>query len=607
MNSFLCTEFDVSNIQGILTMLRHFALCVDYKKQMMKSSNDHSNDIESQEKKVLDNLRDLNDPLRKRQVAKSSFDIEGENGVHPTTTEDNEEINQLQIRYSKRRRNSFSTTRTQTHNDMIRGESCGRRLSESHINESKIKANYTGKLVARDSHSVATLYNNSPSITPAISYHSLKPHSDEQVSKSDSYRVGVSPSIIDQHDTNRQTSNIDGTIGFNENLQHHINTIGVNHTLPYITIEVGEQAPVLSSSENFPEVRRSTSPLDHMVFSLPPTPPTLTNLVLNHLTRSSDHLLSLLTLQNISRWTAIDPLIASNPFARDLLVQETMQNPSMSRFSLPFGSPFRNIYIPPWFDTLALLNVNEPLILRSWFERLSTSHGIPIPHSIVADEENHSNLITSHASRVQHTDGVHASNITRQNINGTEPVFISSYRTLQHLLGTESTGIMVPQCLPFTLALPDDTRKLSSLQVLLRQQIEFFSASEDDLLTHARGRNKPITLKQVGIRCRHCANLALKRRKKGSVYFPFTLLGIYQAAQNMASTHFTKDNCNENLSEIKSMITLRLGCKSSVGSGKEFWADAARILGLLDTELGIRFIRDLVADSEQTRHEAALR
>jgi hypothetical protein len=577
---------------------------------MMKSSNDHSNDFESQEKKVLDNLHDLNDPLRKRQVAKSSFDNEGENGAHPTTTEDSKDISQLQIRYSKRRRNSFSTTRTQTHNDVIMGESCGRRLSEPHINESKIKAsipnlaNYAEKLVARDPHSVATPYNNSPSITPAISYHSLKQHSDEKVPKSDSYRVGVSPSIIDQQDTNRQTRNIESTIDFNENLQHHINTFGVNHTLPYITIEVEEQAPVLSSSEVFPEIRRSTSPLDHMVLSLPLTPPTLTNLVLNHLTRSSDHLLSLLTLQNISRWTAIDPLIASNPFARNLLVQETI---SMSRFSLPYGSPFRNIYIPPWLDTLALLNVNEPLILRSWFERLHASHGIPITNSIVANEENNSNLITSHASRVQHTDGVHPSNITRQDINGTETVFISSYRTLQHLLGTESTGIRVPQCLPFTLALPDDTRKLSSLQVLLRQQIEFFSASEDDLLTHARGRNKPITLKQVGIRCRHCANLALKRRKKGSVYFPFTLLGIYQAAQNMASTHFTKDNCNENLSEIKSMITQRLGCKSSVGSGKEFWADAARILGLLDTELGIRFIRDLVADSEQTRHEAALR
>jgi hypothetical protein len=217
----------------------------------------------------------------------------------------------------------------------------------------------------------------------------------------------------------------------------------------------------------------------------------------------------------------------------------------------------------------------------------------------VAYEENLSSLLPSHALGVQDTNGVQASNITRQDSNGSTPEFLSSCRTLQHMLGAESIGGRVPHCLPFIVALPDDPRKLSSLQVLLRQQIEFFSASEDDVLTHARGRNKPITLKQVGIRCKHCANFTLTRRKKGSVYFPFSLLGIYQAAQNMASTHFIKDNCNENLSEIKLMILQRMGRKSTVGSGKEFWAGAACSQGLLDTDLGIRFIRDLVADNEQ--------
>ena len=126
-------------------------------------------------------------------------------------------------------------------------------------------------------------------------------------------------------------------------------------------------------------------------------------------------------------------------------------------------------------------------------------------------------------------------------------------------------------------------------------------------MSHARGRNKPISLKQVGIRCKHCASLTMSCRKKGSVYFPFTLLGIYQAAQNMASTHFLQENDNENHSQVRLMMIQCMRRKSMLGSGKEFWADAARNVGLLDTTLGIRFIRDLVADSERTHLECILR
>jgi hypothetical protein len=183
------------------------------------------------------------------------------------------------------------------------------------------------------------------------------------------------------------------------------------------------------------------------------------------------------------------------------------------------------------------------------------------------------------------------------------PEYLSTYRALHHFLRLESFGVGPHQCLPFLLALPEDSRKLSSAQVLLRQQIEVFSATEDYVFTHARGRNKSITLKQVGIRCRHCTNLTLNSRKKGSVYFPFTLMGIYQASQNMASTHFIQDNCNEFPPEIKISLVRRMGCKSTAGYGREFWADAAPYQGLLDTDLGIRFMRDLVADNERIHQE----
>jgi hypothetical protein len=41
-----------------------------------------------------------------------------------------------------------------------------------------------------------------------------------------------------------------------------------------------------------------------------------------------------------------------------------------------------------------------------------------------------------------------------------------------------------------------------------------------DMDANAQGRNKPIVLGQVGIRCRHCAHLHPKKRKSSGVYFP---------------------------------------------------------------------------------------
>jgi len=152
----------------------------------------------------------------------------------------------------------------------------------------------------------------------------------------------------------------------------------------------------------------------------------------------------------------------------------------------------------------------------------------------------------------------------------------------------------IPNSLPVILACPEDTFKLSSHQVLLRHQIEAFQASEEDISTHTRGRNKPIVLRQVGIRCRHCAHLPVSRRQKGSTYFPATLLGIYQAAQNMSTTHMQCGLCSEMPDSIKAQFVQVLSAKvASSGAGRPYWAESATKLGLVDTENGIMFIRDL--------------
>jgi hypothetical protein len=58
-------------------------------------------------------------------------------------------------------------------------------------------------------------------------------------------------------------------------------------------------------------------------------------------------------------------------------------------------------------------------------------------------------------------------------------------------------------CVP--LGLEDDKYWLSELQVYLRANFaESFGATEEDIAAPMHGRNKPIALGQVGIRCMHC-------------------------------------------------------------------------------------------------------
>lgn len=82
-----------------------------------------------------------------------------------------------------------------------------------------------------------------------------------------------------------------------------------------------------------------------------------------------------------------------------------------------------------------------------------------------------------------------------------------------------------------SLALKCDSDQLSEYQILVRQQLEIFEASEVDVSSNTQGRKKQIFLGQVGIRCRHCAPFPLRERGKGAVYYPTKLEGVYQASQ----------------------------------------------------------------------------
>lgn len=147
--------------------------------------------------------------------------------------------------------------------------------------------------------------------------------------------------------------------------------------------------------------------------------------------------------------------------------------------------------------------------------------------------------------------------------------------------------------LPCTLASSRDAENLNSHQSFLRHQIQVFQAKEDDVYMHTRGRNKSIWMGQVGIRCRHCAHLLSSQRQKGSTYFPASLSGIYQAAQNMSTTHVQNGACPETPDYIKNHFVDLMPTKNcSSRGGRAYWATTAKTLGLVETEEGIAFKKE---------------
>lgn len=136
-----------------------------------------------------------------------------------------------------------------------------------------------------------------------------------------------------------------------------------------------------------------------------------------------------------------------------------------------------------------------------------------------------------------------------------------------------------------------DDDMLSDYQIFLRKNIEFFEADKTEVETPAPGRKKPLNLGQVGIRCIHCAHVAIPRRTSATVYFPSKLKGLYQAAQNIGSTHF-RGSCPNLPEAVRALAkTFQVdGKRATAGhGGKQYWSDAAGNLGVVEAEDGLRF------------------
>jgi hypothetical protein len=151
--------------------------------------------------------------------------------------------------------------------------------------------------------------------------------------------------------------------------------------------------------------------------------------------------------------------------------------------------------------------------------------------------------------------------------------------------GFASTQGLINKGVPISLAC--DTEQLSEYQILIRHQLELFEAGPEDVESNTQGRKKPVVPMQVGLRCRHCATFPLRARGRGAVYYPSKLFGIYQAAQNMAGSHLC-NSCQQIPYNLKQAIKKLRERRDNASGGKQYWADGARVLGLYETDAGLR-------------------
>jgi len=129
------------------------------------------------------------------------------------------------------------------------------------------------------------------------------------------------------------------------------------------------------------------------------------------------------------------------------------------------------------------------------------SFGSTTSSSITVPTTNHLTLLTN--------QGQPASNVARHPDN---PL---PHHNTANLTGRPSV----------TLYISCDDDSLSEYQCLARKQIELFEAGREEVESNAQGRNRPIVMGQVGIRCRHCIMLPPKHRARGAVYYPAKLYG----------------------------------------------------------------------------------
>ena len=149
--------------------------------------------------------------------------------------------------------------------------------------------------------------------------------------------------------------------------------------------------------------------------------------------------------------------------------------------------------------------------------------------------------------------------------------------------------------------LPSDVMFLSEYQAQIRLQLEYFTSTRIDVNYSVQGRKRRAILGQVGIRCKHCADLSLRQRGRGAVYYPTTLHAVYQAAQNMATNHL-QAHCNRIPTALRHELARLRDRRDTASGGKQYWADACRVVGLVEEGDCLRFTAQTTVEEGEEEH-----
>ena len=164
-----------------------------------------------------------------------------------------------------------------------------------------------------------------------------------------------------------------------------------------------------------------------------------------------------------------------------------------------------------------------------------------------------------------------------------------------------------------SIAMPEDKLYLSELQCWVRQNLEIFSATTQDiaLSSYGGGRRASVVLGKIGVRCVHCAAVAVQSLSAGSeskqrfvwptaaLSYPFNLNGLYTACTQKPHLHF--NHCpylppeeKDRLKALTQIAADRPTKRARNGvPGAMYYVVAAKRIGLLEVEDGMRFGRDL--------------
>ena len=144
------------------------------------------------------------------------------------------------------------------------------------------------------------------------------------------------------------------------------------------------------------------------------------------------------------------------------------------------------------------------------------------------------------------------------------------------------------------LSIPEDPSFLSPLRVFLRRHVSAFTATVDDVAIRlTQNTQSTVRVGQVGFGCVHCLGISARQRSNRAVCFPATLERIYQSVADVQRFHLAE--CTTMPPDARAEMT-RLQAESAKGSRglstRQYWIDAARVLGMRNGPAGIYFCRN---------------